>query len=102
MPECEYYPNRKKSSCLRPVRARLMTLTRGALWLCAPHLKSQDEDDREVREKVLRGAPPCWYCGGAGVVDASYIDEHGEPVSDGESCPECSGRPAVDGSPCEA
>jgi hypothetical protein len=31
----------------------------------------------------------CWYCGGAGVVDASYIDENGEPVSDGEPCPEC-------------
>lgn len=57
-PDCEYYPNREQSCCLRPIVARVMTLERGLLWLCDPHLKAQDERDKE-----LRAAKTCSFCG---------------------------------------
>ena len=49
-----------------------------------------EEMEVSVEEDAEEGAAtPCWYCGGSGVVDASYMDENGEPVHDGEPCPEC-------------
>lgn len=50
--ECEFFPNRKQSSCLRPITAQVMTLKRGLLWLCHVHVKEQDERDKRLRALV--------------------------------------------------
>lgn len=47
--QCEYYPQRNTSCCNRLVVTRLVSMERGPLWLCAPHVKRQDERDKNLR-----------------------------------------------------